>query len=282
MEVRFFTQEHLEMALRLSNQVGWNHLKADWARCVDLNPNGCLGGFIDGQMMSTCTINQFGDFGWVGTFLVDQEHQRKGFGSVMFNAMLKQAQALGIEWLALDSTEAGRLIYTRCGFVQDESIERWTGPNAEGEPEDTLPLDETHWPSLLEMDAANTGVNRERQLRHLAGEPGAAVRVLERGGKVVAYGFSRPGRLAGSIGPLVAEDFGAARKILNALLSVRRALDGEGGIALDALEHGDFKELLTQKGFVMRRRLIRMFRPEKRRSVLSGGKVFAATALGMG
>jgi GNAT superfamily N-acetyltransferase len=282
MEIRTFSAEHIEQTVALSAQVGWNHLPQDWQRCIDLNPRFCLAGFEDRKLVATTTVSKFGDLGWMGTFIVDKDHQKKGYGSMMLQAGIQRAQADGMNWFALDSSDVGRPIYTRFGFVLDEPIERWTGPGAAGDAGATQPLVREHWPGLLAMDRKVTGVDRERQLRHLAAEPGAAVRVLLDGDAIAAYGFSRPGRLSGSIGPLVAQDDAAAAAIFEALLADRRAIDGDRGIALDLLGHDSFKTYLAEKGCVMRRRNIRMFLPTKKRPVLSGPSVYFATGLGMG
>ena len=281
-EIGNFTREHVAATLGLSTSVNWNHIEEDWFRLLELNPEGCIGGFLDGELIATCSVSKYDDMGWVGTFLVDEQHRRKGYGSVVFAAMLERAGARGCEWLGIDSTDAGRPIYARNGFVEDEPIERWAGPNREGAGEGTEPLADDHWPSLLALDRASIGVGRERQLRRLAAEPGARVRVVTRGNRVTAFGFSRPGRIAGCVGPVVAESFDDAAAVIRALLADRRAADGERGVAIDVLGGDAFKALMTELGFKELRRLIRMFRPSKKRAVFSGPNVYAATALGMG
>lgn len=273
---------HITDALALCGQVNWNHLAADWQRSIDLNPEGCLGGFIDGRLRATCTLNCFGDLGWVGTFLVDEALRGQGQGKAMFAGMIAQAKRLELAWLGLDSTDAGRPIYRQHGFVEDEGIERWSGPNPGGDAAGTEPLNDALWPALQVFDHASVGLDRATQLRHLAAEEGAVGRVLRRNGALVGFGLSRRGRLSGSIGPLVAEDEDAARRLLAALCADRRHLDGEQGIALDALDHDPFKAHLTGLGLVMRRRLIRMFRPGRQRRVFTGPAVWCATGLGMG
>ena len=303
MEIGLFSREHAQEALRLSTQVGWNHIEQDWLRTIELNPAGCVGGFIDGQLIATTTLSQFGDLGWVGTFLVDKDHQRRGLGSLMFDALMKRATALGIQWLALDSSEVGRPIYRRFGFIEDEGIERWTGPallpvappskdsSPDAAPDQTAasaclfaePLTNAVWDRLLEFDRAQVNIDRRRQLMQLAGEPGAAGRLVCDRGEVTAFGLSRPGRLAGTIGPVVARDIESARRIVTALRADRARLDGaDRGIAIDLLDHDEFKQWMTSCGFVCRRRNIRMFHPARLRPVLTGPAVFAATSLGMG
>lgn len=283
LDIRRFTREHIPDALGFCAQVGWNHIAADWQRCLDLNPEGCIGGFLDGKLMATSTINRFGDFGWVGTFLVDESLRGKGCGKQMFEAVLAYGAQHGLSWLGLDSTEAGRPIYLKYGFaLTDDGNELWGGPNGGSGDPDAAPLAESQWAALLAFDKEQSLADRSAQLRHLAGEDGATVRVIERGGHIVAFGFSRPGKLAGAIGPVVAQTDADALKIIAALRADRRAIDGERGVALAILDRDSIKQALAAEGFQMRRRLLRMYYTEKRSQALNGAGVFASTGLGMG
>ncbi|MEI8353124.1 MAG: GNAT family N-acetyltransferase, partial [Lentisphaerota bacterium] len=208
LEIKTFGHADIPAALRLCEQVNWNHLAADWARALTLNPDACLGGFEDGELKATCTLTSFGTIGWVGTFLVDQTLRGKGYGKRIFEAMLETAGKQGLACLGLDSSDAGRPIYRQYGFqMTGQGIELWTGSAGGVEPQDAArPLQELDWASLLALDVACVSVSREQQLRVLAGESGASVRVIVEAGHVCAFGFSRPGRLTGAIGPVVARE----------------------------------------------------------------------------
>jgi GNAT superfamily N-acetyltransferase len=281
--IKTFGHADIPAALRLCEQANWNHLAADWARARTLTPDACLGGFEHGEMKATCTLTPFGTVGWVGTFLVDQTLRGKGYGKRMFEAILEAARKQGIACLGLDSSDAGRPIYRQYGFqMTDQGIELWTGPVGGAEPQEAArPLQAMDWTSLLALDEACVSVSRERQLRVLAGESGASARVIVEAGHVCAFGFSRPGRLSGAIGPVVARDARQACQIVSALIADRARLDGAKAVGLAVPDHAPFSAWLTERGFIMRRRNIRMFRPEPR-AILSGPSVFAATGLGMG
>ncbi len=284
MEIRTFTQHDIPAALGLCAQVNWNHVAADWERCLALNPAACLGGFEGGELKATCTLTPFETMGWVGTFLVDQSLRGKGYGKLIFEALLQTARQQGITCLGLDSSDAGRPIYSKQGFqMTGQGIELWTGPAAgAGEsPADTQPLQHADWEKLLALDHASVRLSRERQLRTLAGESGAAVRVIQADAKILAFGFSRPGRMTGTIGPVVAGDASLAQRIIRGLLADRQRLDGARGVGLAVPDQADFKAWLAECGFQMRRRNIRMFHPAAR-DVLSGPAVFVTTGLGMG
>ena len=284
LEIKTFGRSDIPAALALCGQVNWNHVAADWERCLALNPAGCLGGFQGGELKATCTLTPFGTVGWVGTFLVDQALRGKGYGKMIFEALLEAARQQGIECLGLDSSDAGRPIYLKYAFqMTGQGIELWTGPAADSTDSDTdaRALQGADWDNLLAFDRACVKLSRAPQLRLLAGEPGAAARVIVEDGTLRAFGFSRPGRLAGVIGPVVARDIQCACRIVSALMADRRLLDGGKAVGLAVPDNAGFKSWLAEQGFQMLRRNIRMFRPESR-DVLSGPSVFVATGLGMG
>jgi GNAT superfamily N-acetyltransferase len=284
LEIRTFKRSDIQAALGLCGQVNWNHVAADWERCLTLNPEACLGGFEGGELKATCTLTPFGTVGWVGTFLVDQALRGKGYGKVIFDAVLEVARRQGIECLGLDSSDAGRPIYRKHGFQMSAmGVELWTGPVAGcvyAEP-DARAMQSADWDSVLALDQACVQLSRERQLRVLAGELGASTRAIVENGKLCGFGFSRPGRLTGAIGPVVARDASCACRIVAALMADRRRLDGEKAVGLAIPDNTGLKERLIESGFQMRRRNIRMFHPQPC-DVLAGPSVFVSTGLGMG
>jgi GNAT superfamily N-acetyltransferase len=282
MDIRTFDHGDIPAALALSSQAGWNHVAADWQRCLTLNPEFCLGGFVDGALMATCTLTPFGTAGWIGTFLVDPSMRGQGHGKALFAAMLEKARDHGVTCLGLDSSDAGRPIYLKVGFqMTSQGVELWTGAPAPAPDPEARPLQTEDWGSLLAFDRLHVKVDREHQLRTLFGEPGMSARIILQDGRVGAFGFSRPGRMTGTIGPVVAREASCACRLAGALMADRVASDGGRAVGLAVPDNPEFKSWLTEKGFQMRRRNIRMFHPAVR-EMLSGGGVFATTGLGMG
>ena len=283
MDIRCLERKDIPQALALCSQVGWNHTEADWLRVMALQPQGCIGGYVGGVLMATCTVVGFGPVGWVGVFLVDESLRGKGEGQRLFAAMLEAADRLGIRTLGLDSSDAGRPIYLKFGFQMTAvGNELWGGPNGGGRLHpDVTPLEERDWDSLMALDRGAVDADRARQLRLLSAEPGAAACVVRRQGGVEGFGFSRPGKLSGVIGPVVADSFDSARILIESLVAARRERDGERGVSLAVLEQSALKEWLAGNGFQLRRRNIRMCRPAAR-PVFGGDRTFVSTALGMG
>ena len=105
MTIRPLTEEDAPGGLRLSTQAGWNHLDVDWQRCITLCPRTTIGVFDD-TLIATCSATPFGRLGWIGLFLVDEAHRRKGLGTRVFDALLTAGREEGIERIALPHIES--------------------------------------------------------------------------------------------------------------------------------------------------------------------------------
>ena len=100
-------------------------------------------------------------------------------------------------------------------------------------------------------------------------------------GRMAGFGRSRPGRMTGAIGPVVARDAQGAGRLVAGLMADRRRIDGPKPIGLALLDNPSMREWLAGQGFQMRRRNLRMFSPVPR-AVLMGSTIYSATGLGMG
>src|SRR5687768_10315056 len=97
LKVDRLSESDIDAALRLSTAAGWNQLGADWRRLIDLWPQFCLAGRVDGALVATATLAVYpqtaaglhaSPVGWVGMILVDPAHRRRGYGGAMFDAVL--------------------------------------------------------------------------------------------------------------------------------------------------------------------------------------------------
>ena len=48
--IRTMTVRDIPLGLRLARQAGWNQTEADWRRFLDLEPEGCFVGELDGAL----------------------------------------------------------------------------------------------------------------------------------------------------------------------------------------------------------------------------------------
>lgn len=60
--------------------------------------------------------------GWVGFFIVDKEYQGRGWGGILFKAMLDSYNEIGIQMVGLDAVKEQVKTYERRGFVEAAKI----------------------------------------------------------------------------------------------------------------------------------------------------------------
>ena len=58
------------LGMRLKQIAGWNQTLEDWRTLVDLNPDGCFVGLVDGEPAGTVTTTLHGSVGWIGMVVV--------------------------------------------------------------------------------------------------------------------------------------------------------------------------------------------------------------------
>ena len=242
LEIRRLRKSDLPAALGLSTQAGWNQAAADWRRLLTSWPTTCLAGCLGDRLVATATLAVFVPVGWIGMILVEQSQRRQGYGGEFLARSSVAATALGLDCLGLDATDLGQPVYLQHGFAARAGIDRWTGPAAEvdspTDPAAILPLAETHWPQVIDLDRRRVGVDRGGLLRRLAGEESASARVVLDGRQVVAAGFSRRGRTAGHVGPILAENVQAGETVLAGLLADRYRIDGPAAVFVDVPRGG--------------------------------------------
>ena len=271
------TPDDVSAALRLSTQAGWNQLEADWLRVMKLWPDGCFAiRDDDGAVIATSTRASYGGVGWIGMVLVDEPRRGKGLGRAILGAAV--AAGKNLETIGLDATDLGMPVYLKHGFAAQMTIDRWGGSvNRPCQSSARLAV-EADWPAILDLDRRATGVERGGLLRALAGEPGVRLRVIEEYERLSGFGFARPGRVAGHIGPVVAKSAEVAAELTCALCNEQRVFIDVPATPTNAA----FTAWLEQSSLSVLRGLTRMARPAREEPLLAGPRAFATAALELG
>jgi GNAT superfamily N-acetyltransferase len=275
-------------ALRLSTQAGWNQTAADWRRLLTGWPRSCLGGYTAG-LVATGTLATFATAaaaptGWIGMILVDDCCRGRGHGGAMMRELLRIARSMGLAGVGLDATDLGRPVYEKLGFVPHAGLSRWMRTCQPAEPDAAVgpgirPLSDEDWPAITALDVRGVGVERLPLLRPLATEPGATAVVAVERGRPVAFGFSRPGRTARAIGPVVADTAEAAAAVTRALL----ASASDAAILIDMPDGSPLEPLVQAAGFSVTRRVTRMLLPlESAPATLVSPRVHAVVSFELG
>jgi GNAT superfamily N-acetyltransferase len=203
--LRPMTTSDLEAMHRLVVQMSWPHRLADCALLLELG-SGIVAADSAGQAIGVGMWWAFGrQAGTVGTVLVAPEHQGRGVGRALMEALSAEA---GSRALMLNATAEGlslyeKLGYGRIGLVRQHQA-RLAGPVARpdapaapvrrADPEDKN--------ALFALDAASFGADRTALIARLlaAGEAW----VVDRGHGPVGFTMLREFGRGQIIGPVVA------------------------------------------------------------------------------
>ena len=133
-----FAKQHLEGALRLSQEMAWTHRLEDWAIALELGHGFVL---LDGagSVIATAAWWAYGeDHASAGMIIVAKAAQGRGHGARLMDALLAAAHPRTI---TLNSTAEGLALYEKRGFVrtgvviqQHQGVPRRAPPGAAGQP----------------------------------------------------------------------------------------------------------------------------------------------------
>jgi len=212
-----FLPEHLEGALKLSQEMSWPYRLEDWAFAMKVGR-----GFVamrSGEVIGTAAWFPNGEaYATVGMIIVSRSAQGCGFGARLMEALLAAA---GKRNILLNSTLEGRKLYERCGFRPVGRIQQHNGivpPRRETSPIDCVhPMRPSDFDAIARLDHQATGFERLPLLCLLL-KAGEAL-VLLREGEVVGYAITRAFGRGYVVGPVVAETTDDARRLIEAALA---------------------------------------------------------------
>ncbi len=244
------TEADVESGLRLSGEMGWNQLPADWLLYLR---HGHVVGFRrpDGTVVGTgAAMPYVGGYGYLALVLVTADWRRRGLGTRLVEHSIDWLEGQSIVPL-LDATEAAAEGYRRQGFAPLMELDRWEAdlpPGAAASPRSEIDL-----ATLVDLDAQAFGATRPHLLDDIRRRPGVRGVVGAAGDGVAMI---RPGRRAAQVGPLVAPDDGTAVKLLDEVLQGTAS-----AVVIDVPKtRTTFGEALEARGFSRRRSFLRMAR----------------------
>jgi len=210
--------EHLEGALRLSQEMSWPYRLEDWAFALELGQGFVLRSGV-GTVIATAAWWAYGETqASAGMIIVAKTAQGRGHGARLMDALLAAAHPRTI---TLNSTAEGLALYERRGFVRTGAIQQHQGVPHERRQAPPARLVRAMAPSDVEkvarLDREATGWSRRQMLDRLiqAGDG----HVLVRNGEPRGYAISRLFGRGHVIGPVVAESAADARTLIEAALA---------------------------------------------------------------
>ncbi len=251
--------EQAEAVWPLSIEAGWNQNVADWRFMLGAGRGfGCTG--ADGRWQASSLVLPLGQrLAWISMVLVTKDRRRGGVGSGLLKRCIEEVRAAGAV-AGLDATEQGRPIYLPLGFHDLYKISRWhldrAPPPQSPPPGITIrSLEFADLPRLAIYDRPLSGMERPTILAHLAMRQRGIAAVAETpSGKIAGFVLGREGRVATSLGPVVADSEAIALALI-----ARAMASATLPFIIDVPDaHRDIKTWLESAGAVSPRGYMRM------------------------
>lgn len=161
-----FVEADIVPFLALAKEEGWICGRWEFEFLLRSFPQGCFVHREQGRSLGYITSVRYGKSGWVGNLLVHPEARKRGVGRGLMELTVSELLKDGVETVWLTASAEGAGLYRKLGFVQIDSINRWTGEGGASEPLKTVPLE---MESVREVDRAGWGERRDALLHATCG-----------------------------------------------------------------------------------------------------------------
>jgi len=269
-----FTPEHIDGALALSRQAKWPHRAEDWHLVLRLS-QGVAAVDETGRVAGTILMTPYGDdCATINMVIVDEDLRGRGLG----RKLMDEAMALaGDRSLRLVATTDGLPLYRKLGFVAEGEIFQHQGQLADLVPgRDVEAATADDFPAIKALDRAAFGADRSSLIDALASI--AQVVVIQRNGRVEAYGALRAFGRGEVIGPVVATNMEDAKSLITAL-ALRKSSDF---LRVDTNESSGLTGWLAEIGLDHVGGGIAMRRPASAGTLSQDARIFALANQALG
>jgi Acetyltransferase (GNAT) domain/Acetyltransferase (GNAT) family len=214
--IRTMCLDEIAIAVSWAADEGWNPGLADAGCFATVDPDGFFIGEYEGKPAATLSVVNYDEgFAFLGFYIVRPDLRGRGFGLRIWNAGMAHA---GPRTVGLDGVAGQQDNYRKSGFEFAYNNIRYGGvPSALDSSIATVPISEVPFEAIAQDDARVFPADRPAFLRAWTGAPGHRGRAVLRDGRLAGWGVIRPCRRGRKIGPLVADDRGAAEAVFAAL-----------------------------------------------------------------
>jgi len=222
------TVDDLPGCMALAVDRTWAAEEHKWRLLFEL---GTVYGVRDeaGAPAGAAVLTRYGDeLAAIGMMLVAARYGRQGLGRRIMNHVLAEA---GGATVFLNSTDMGRPLYERLGFVPVGSTHTFVGELAvpPGQEAISRPAEPGDLAAIRRLDTQVNGADRPRLVRFLPGFT-ERLRVIERGGRITGYAGGWRNVDGLNIGPVIADRVEDAATLIG---DVAVAADGPVRIDVD-------------------------------------------------
>lgn len=218
MNLRPLTFDEFQTCVKWAAGEGWNPGLRDAGCFFRCDPEGFIGGFVDGCLAGSISAVKYeGGFGFIGFFMVRPEYRSHLLGLRLGKAALERLDNFNV---GVDGVERKIHNYQTHGFKLSCHNARYEGiADGKGGGGSAVPLSEIPFDKLLDFDALHFPARRERFLKEWISAEGHAGVAVEDGGGIAGYGLVRPCLKGFKIGPLFAKSAEVAGDLMRGLLA---------------------------------------------------------------
>lgn len=230
LHIRALAPHEIQLAVDWAAREGWNPGIGDAACFGMVDPEGFLVAECGGEPAAVISVvNYDARFAFLGFYIVRPDLRGRGIGWRLWQAGMAHA---GSRTVGLDGVVAQQANYASQGFTLSHRNIRFSGRPAAGDLGRCVDIGTVPFAGIETSDAQVFPAPRADFLQAWIEAPHHAGRALLREGRLAGWGVVRPALEGWKVGPLVAEDAGAAEEVFLALC----AAAGEGDVVLDVPE----------------------------------------------
>jgi GNAT superfamily N-acetyltransferase len=219
-EIRTMSRAEFDFAVEQAAREGWNPGLHDGDAFYSADPQGFLGGWLDGRPIGCISaVSYGGTFGFIGFYIVVPEFRGQGYGIRLWQAAM---QRLAGHNIGLDGVVEQQTNYRKSGFKLAYSNLRFerTGPVAENTAQDLVDARTLPFEQLAAYDRAFFPTERQAFLQAWLRMPASRCLAALDGQRLQGYGVVRPCRSGFKIGPLFADHESVADQLYRGLAAV--------------------------------------------------------------
>jgi predicted N-acetyltransferase YhbS len=224
--VRRMTEEDFQYAVELTDTKGWNLIEEDFKFMLSLEPEGCFVLQDDSERIGIITSISLGRIGWFGNLIVEEEHQRKGAGSLLVRHVIDYLSGKSVEVVGLYSYVDAVPFYERLGFKYDSDFIVLEGKAS------TLPIKANvkeakaeDFQKIIDLDSSCLNASRKKLLEQIFYKANNLCYLSTENEQVLGYAMAKVYEGMAEVGPLMCR-LGRSDIAIDLVKTVLNSLDG--------------------------------------------------------